>query len=196
MGRLADVLLHALVTIALLALPTDARIRDIRMPDRVPVHPSASYSPHVVELPADLTEAITIVLESQRLTDARKQLIATARHYLGCRYASGRQGPDRFDCSGFTSYVYRLEGMSLARSSREQYHNGVAVSRHDLCPGDLVFFAHGGSAANINHVGMVVEAKEGGRFTFIHAARTGIIISSSDESYWQPRFVGARRVMQ
>jgi len=92
------------------------------------------------------------------------------------------------DCSGFVRAVYNLCGLSIPRTSRDQYRAGDAVSRQDLQDGDLVFF--GASADKINHVGIYVG---GGKF--VHAPRRGeeIRVTSVDENYFDKRYVGARR---
>jgi cell wall-associated NlpC family hydrolase len=92
------------------------------------------------------------------------------------------------DCSGFVRAVYNLCGLSIPRSSRDQYTAGDRVSKDDLKDGDLVFF--GASVNAINHVGIYV-----GNGKFVHAPRRGeeIRVSAVNESYFEKRFVGARR---
>ena len=68
-------------------------------------------------------------------------IVATAKKYLGYNYTYGGSSPSTgFDCSGFTSYVFKQHGISLNRTAAGQYSNGVAVSRANLQPGDLVMF--------------------------------------------------------
>lgn len=121
-----------------------------------------------------------------------RELIAYARRFLGTPYKYGANGPDRFDCSGFTTYVYKHFGIQLARSSRDQFSGGKPVRSIDrIQPGDLVFFARNGK---IFHVGLAVES-QGETFTFIHASNSGVIISRSDEPYWKPKYYGAKRML-
>ncbi len=117
--------------------------------------------------------------------------------HIGDRYRSGQAGPYSFDCSGFTSYVFGQSGISLSRSSREQYNQGKSVDKKNLQTGDLVFFKSPGSGRSIGHVGIVVDVNpENGTFSFIHASsKKGITVSSSTEDYYARRYVGARRVM-
>ena len=114
-------------------------------------------------------------------------VVETARQYLGCAYVYGASGPSSFDCSGFTSYIFRLHGVSLNRTAAGQYSNGVYVSRDQLQPGDLVMF--GTSASNITHVAIYIG---GGQI--IHAANKSTI-STITSGYYNNRYVGARRVM-
>ena len=118
-------------------------------------------------------------------------VVEYAKNYLGCKYVSGGSSPTSgFDCSGFTSYVYKNFGVSLSRSSRGQINDGVAVSRSDLQPGDIVVFNNSGNTA-IGHVGIYI-----GGDNFIHAANPsqGVTITSLSSSYYNKRYVGARRV--
>ena len=118
-------------------------------------------------------------------------VVEYAKNYLGCKYVSGGSSPSTgFDCSGFTSYVYKNFGVSLSRSSKGQINDGVAVSRSDLQPGDIVVFNNSGNTA-IGHVGIYI-----GGDNFIHAANPsqGVTITSLSSSYYGKRYVGARRV--
>ena len=92
------------------------------------------------------------------------------------------------DCSGFVRAVYNLCGLIIPRTSHDQFKAGETVAKDDLRDGDLVFF--GSSADAITHVGIYVG---GGRF--VHAPRRGedIRVTSVAESYFEKRFVGARR---
>lgn len=118
-------------------------------------------------------------------------VVEYAKNYIGCKYVSGGSSPSTgFDCSGFTSYVYKNFGVSLSRSSKGQINDGVAVSRSNLQPGDIVVFNNSGNTA-IGHVGIYI-----GGDNFIHAANPsqGVTITSLSSSYYSKRYVGARRV--
>jgi len=122
-------------------------------------------------------------------------MLDEAFSHLGARYRSGMAGPYAFDCSGFTSYVFKNMGITLNRSSRAQYTQGEAVSKADLQSGDLVFFTSPRSGRSIGHVGIVVDVDQmNGSFNFIHASSSGVKVSSSNEGAYLRRYVGARRV--
>lgn len=123
-------------------------------------------------------------------------LLSEANRHIGKRYVHGAKGPNQFDCSGFSSYVYRQFGYKISPSSRTQYTEGEAVSRKELKKGDLVFFTSRSSGKNVGHVGIVVSAdNETGDFKFIHASLKGVKIDSC-EGYYEGRYVGARRIIK
>ena len=115
-----------------------------------------------------------------------EKAVKTAKQNLGKPYSYGASGPNSFDCSGFTMYVYGKQGVKLTHNAQAQYSEGEHVSKGELKKGDLVFF--GSSTGNIYHVGMYV-----GNGKYIHAPRTGenVKIVSLSDSY---NYVGACRV--
>ena len=116
-------------------------------------------------------------------------VVAYAKQFVGYPYVYGANGPNSFDCSGFAQYVYKHFGYSLNRTASAQSSNGVAVSKSNLQPGDLVFF---NTSGGISHVGIYIGGDQ-----FVHAStsNTGVIISSLSSSYYQQRYVTARRIV-
>lgn len=108
--------------------------------------------------------------------------VETAYTLLGKPYRYAGAGPDSFDCSGFTMYVWGKAGVYLPHSSRAQYGATPRVDRSQLQPGDLVFYYR-----PIHHVAMYIG---GGRI--IHASTSGdpVKISSIDYNRY---YVGAGR---
>lgn len=126
------------------------------------------------------------------------QVIAYARTFKGTPYKLGATGPKEFDCSGFTSYVYKHFGYKLTAYSQAQFKEGREVASYaDLKKGDLVFFGKRGSVRTIGHVGIVVSIEEErGSFTFIHASVSkGVTEESSNSGYFMMRYMGARRIL-
>ena len=72
---------------------------------------------------------------------AINNIMDEAMSHIGARYRSGSKGPNAFDCSGFTSYVFRNSGgVEIGCSSRDQYAKNMPISRSEMQRGDLVFF--------------------------------------------------------
>lgn len=116
---------------------------------------------------------------------------ADAYNYIGYRYVYGTAGPNTFDCSGFTSFLYKKYGVSLPRSSNSQGYFGVYVEKENLLPGDILCFSNR-KDRRINHVGVYV-----GNGQFIHASTSirGVVIDSLSENYYVNHYISARRVV-
>ncbi|SCH19004.1 C40 family peptidase [Romboutsia sp. 1001713B170207_170306_H8] len=126
---------------------------------------------------------------STTISSAAERAVALARQQLGKPYGWGAEGPNSFDCSGLTYYVYKQQGITLPRSSKSQATYGTTVSKSELMPGDLVFFNTNGSG--ISHVGIYI-----GDGNMINATKPGDVvkISNINSSYHASRFVTAKRV--
>ncbi len=120
-----------------------------------------------------------------------QQAVDFAMQYLGCPYVYGGNGPSCFDCSGFTSYIYRHFGYTLNRTASGQLSNGQSVSKSELRPGDLVFFRYNTSKA-ASHVGIYIG---GGQF--IHASTNTYTVRIDNLTYghYCNVYVGGRRIM-
>ncbi|MET3193234.1 C40 family peptidase [Bacillus sp. OAE603] len=119
-------------------------------------------------------------------------IVNEAKQHIGVDYVYGGTTPNGFDCSGFTRYVYKeAVGISLPRSSSDQYEVGKSVSKDDLEPGDLVFFSNT-YKSGISHAGIYV-----GNNKFISASSSkGIKIDSLSGGYWGPKYTGAKRIIK
>lgn len=123
-------------------------------------------------------------------SDQGAKVVETAKIYIGSKYVYGATGPNSFDCSGFTYYIYKQYGVSLSRTAAAQYKNGTAVSRSDLQLGDLIMF--GPSASRINHVGIYIG---GGKIVHAANASRGVTTDTINSGYYNNNYVGARRVL-
>ena len=120
-------------------------------------------------------------------------VIRIAKRYLGKRYVWGAEGPNKFDCSGFTQYVMKKsKGIKIPRVSRRQAYYGKYVTRRNLKPGDLIFFDTSRRRRGyVNHVGIYI-----GNNKFIHAssARHRVVITSLERPFYRARFKWGRRI--
>ncbi|CEN77985.1 C40 family peptidase [Paraclostridium sordellii] len=118
-------------------------------------------------------------------------IINLAKAQLGKPYVWGAEGPNAFDCSGLTYYVYGQNGVSLPRTAGEQSNVGTTISQSQLQPGDLIFSSTDGSG-RVTHVGIYI-----GNGQMIHAPQEGDVVkvTNSNSSYWQSTFVTAKRVL-
>ncbi|MGL4914275.1 MAG: NlpC/P60 family protein, partial [Romboutsia sp.] len=123
----------------------------------------------------------------------REAVVKLSHDLIGTPYGWGGNGPNNFDCSGFTRYVYsNAEGKHIPRVSKEQANYGVEVNRESFLPGDLVYFDTDGDGV-INHTGIYVGNNE-----FIHASGTPtnpdtVKKENLGTTYWTKVLVGARR---
>ena len=132
------------------------------------------------------SESIThpVNVRSSRMSS----MIRYAESYMGTPYVWGGTTPEGFDCSGFTQHVYDHLVIRLARTSQEQYMEGMPVAESDLKPGDLVFFSTYTYGAS--HVGIYI-----GNGRMIDSEASGVNIDNMTNSYWSQRYLGARRVV-
>lgn len=122
-------------------------------------------------------------------TGANTTLNTVVQQVYGTPYKWGGTTTTGFDCSGFTSFVFESMGIKIPRQSTAQYKQGTAVSKSQLKEGDLVFFNTTGKG--VSHVGIYV-----GEGKFAHASSSkGIRIDALATSYYQQRYVGAKRIL-
>ncbi|MBN2601061.1 MAG: C40 family peptidase [Candidatus Marinimicrobia bacterium] len=116
------------------------------------------------------------------------KLEKSTRKYLGTPYVWGGTTPAGLDCSGFTTLVYKEQGIMLPRTSSEQYNVGKTVPVDNVRPGDLLFFNTFGSG--VSHVGIYTDDHQ-----MVHASsRDGVKYTHFNTDYWQKRLIGAKRV--
>ena len=112
-----------------------------------------------------------------------------AASLIGSPYVWGAEGPDAFDCSGLTQYVFEEFGIELPRRAVSQSKVGDRTTR--LRRGDLLFFSNDARRSLVTHVGiyeagriMINASKRGGRVRRDHL----------DDDFWSERFMFARRI--
>ncbi len=127
-----------------------------------------------------------------------ERVIEIAKSKLGSPYVYAQEGPDSFDCSGFTYYVMKQLGISLPRTAYNQGYDqyGVKITdRNNLLPGDLVFFnTNSGDGDLSDHAGIYL-----GNGDFIHAnsgsAMSVVISNMNTSSFYNAAFSWGRRVL-
>jgi len=129
------------------------------------------------------------------LVTLQADIIQASMSNLGVRYVyTGVSPSGGFDCSGFIYYVYKQFAPDIPRGSKSLAMYGKAISKSQIRPGDLLFYATGSNPKEISHVALYI-----GQNSVIHATsagpKTGIIVTDLDERYWKARFHSARRVV-
>ncbi|MCW2605773.1 MAG: NLP/P60-family protein, partial [Frankiales bacterium] len=105
---------------------------------------------------------------SSDATGTADAVVALARAQVGDPYVWGATGPDSWDCSGLTSYVWReAGGVVLPRVSRDQQRAAVPIPREQLLPGDLVFYGE-----PVDHVALYIGS---GRVVDASSAKRGVL---------------------
>lgn len=129
---------------------------------------------------------------AQAAASKADRVISTGNKFLGVKYRFGAPAgiTSAFDCSSFTQYIYKKNGISLPRSSAAQAKKGSAVSKSNLKRGDLVFFKVG--SKRIGHVAVYAGASK-----ILHTyGAGGVRYSSLNSSHWKKNYVTARRVIR
>ena len=125
-----------------------------------------------------------------------QQIAAYAKQFLGVPYVLGANGPNAFDCSGFTRYVYKHFGITLPRTAYEQgyWNKGSKItSMSALQVGDLVFFNTVNDSDLSDHATIYI-----GNGQIIHASSGSahrVVISNLSSNYYTTRFSWGRRLI-
>lgn len=102
--------------------------------DALPTRPAAEKIVNEVKSVSAFTTATPVAQSASTASDIAEfgeSVVKTALQYLGVRYRSGQSGPKGFDCSGFTSYVFKKANVALLRNSRSQFTQGTAGCQHE-----------------------------------------------------------------
>jgi len=149
------------------------------------VPPGCSTSPQVDAVP---TATVTAPAEEPPRRRQSHPAVAVALAQLDSPYRYGGLGPRSFDCSGLVHFAFGQSGVSLPRTTLEQYRQSQAVSLQSIQPGDLIFFRS--RSRKPTHVGIYL-----GDQRFIHASTSerAVVISSLDNPYWRKRLLSVGR---
>ncbi len=140
-----------------------------------------------------VTEALEVGDNWEVLTK-EDEIIETAKEFLGVKYVWAANGPNAFDCSGFTKYVFEKHGITIPRYSGYQAKVGIKVNYDELQKGDLVFFdTDTRGKGKVNHVGIFL-----GDHKFIHASSGGkkvMITSFNQKKFYKKCFLHGQRII-
>lgn len=121
-----------------------------------------------------------------------ESIVDYGKKFMGVPYVWGGTSPSGFDCSGFTQYIYKnAAGISIPRTTDQQYKIGISVAKSDLQTGDLIFYQNT-YKKGISHVGVYA----GNNMVLNATSSNGIDLVSMNNPYWGPRYAGAKRVIQ
>lgn len=124
----------------------------------------------------------------------RNEITAFAKKFVGKQYRYAAVGPNSFDCSGYTSFIYHHFNVNLDRSSKLQSKQGRRKRISQLNPADLVFF---GNLNKVKHVGIVLEASKD-KLLIVHCSSSkGVIIEDVYHSdYWKNKLLFGKDVIK
>lgn len=196
------VLLTGAVAVGLPATSTSAQVASQTAPDSAattapPTVPEPA-TPSIVSIDARSRTPDEIRRDRQsairatrmaRIHQVRTRIVQVARKQIGDRYAAGRTGPDAFDCSGLTRFVYKTAtGRDLPHHSRAQWAKVKRIKKSQAQPGDLVFFFKRGA----HHVGIYI-----GNGKMIDAPGYGerVRVSPISGSWWGRTYSGMGRIL-
>ena len=156
------------------------------------------YPLHTFSYSRILWSGKTSLSRKRSTTALQKEVLDYSNKFLGKPYRYAGKGPNSFDCSGFTSFVFKQFGYKLNSSSDGQDRQFPTIAQKEkLNKGDLVFFEGQRRNGRVGHVGIVTETFSNGEFRFIHASTTsGVIISKSTEPYYAARYLRGGRVLE
>ncbi|EFM12100.1 NLP/P60 protein [Paenibacillus curdlanolyticus YK9] len=131
--------------------------------------------------------------QASAATPEAEEILSTGKTYLGVPYRFGAPSgvTYAFDCSSFTQYIFKENGIAIPRTTTEQAEEGTKVGKAYLSKGDLIFFATSGTS-KISHVAIYA-----GNRKILHASSSaGVTLSNIDSSYWKKSYITARRVIK
>lgn len=119
---------------------------------------------------------------------------AEAKRHLGKPYVWSAKGPSSFDCSGLTSYCWRVAGgVTISPGSQAQWTAGTAVAQANLRPGDILCYdTDDNGYRDCSHVGIYIAP---GVMVNAFNEQEGVKVSDPfSPTYFKPRYLGARRI--
>lgn len=141
--------------------------------------------------PESSSENWTAPLNVEASMESRVAMIVLAQTFVGTPYLWAGMSPDGFDCSGFTSYVFKNSGKSIPRVSKDQFAQSQKIVSDEAHMGDLVFFGQNGI---VSHVGILVNEKGKAKRMIHSSSSKGVMFQDIDASkYYTSRLIGFGR---
>ena len=184
--------LKALYSTGAKSLPSGSKAADVTTSTSSGSSGGSTYSDSV---PAGLVSTVTSYNASMSTAEKLEYIVYLTQSKLGRPYVYGASGPDKFDCSGLTYYVYKQIGITLKRSAYSQGYDSnyqMVENISDLQRGDLVYFNTISDSDLSDHAGVYI-----GNGYFIHAPHTGTNVSVSYlySGYYSRAFSWGRRIL-
>jgi cell wall-associated NlpC family hydrolase len=172
------------------AVPTDGA--DLAMWNATAVTPATAEPPAAMS-PARISRMLHVQKFASgiaaRGAAMASSLTRNALRFLGVPYAMGGTTARAFDCSGYVQHVFAMMGKHLPRTADAQFYAAHKFQGSPK-PGDLLFFQT--YEPGPSHVGISL-----GGDRFVHASSShGVTVSTLHDSYWAPRYLGAKRVVE
>ncbi|TXC93205.1 hypothetical protein FS935_03150 [Metabacillus litoralis] len=128
----------------------------------------------------------SVKVKAIQTTEVKSSVTSIAKSLIGTNYVWGGTSPSGFDCSGFIKYVYEKADILLPRTVNEIWNYSKDVQKVGV--GDIVFFET--YKPGPSHAGIYL-----GNGQFIHTSSSnGVTISELSNSYWNARYLGAKRI--
>ena len=156
---------------------------------------SSSSSSYLDSIPSGLASTTGTYSESMSHAEKLEYVIYLAQSKLGCPYVYGATGPDKFDCSGLTTWAFKAVGVSLKRSAYAQGYDEAYAKvegAENLKRGDIVFFNTISDSDLSDHAGIYL-----GNGYFIHASSGGhrVVVSNLTTGFYNRVFSWGRRIL-
>ena len=161
--------------------------------EAAPPPPAAAAPPPPAEAPAPVADPPAAAEDTNAGLEQRGLAVSRlALKQVGKRYRYGAAGPNVFDCSGLTLYVYRQFGVTLPHKARLQYNTryGTRIpSMNNLVAGDLVFFVNT-AGPGLSHAAIYVGD---GKMVTANSPRAGVQLVDIRSAYWRKHWAGGIR---
>lgn len=123
--------------------------------------------------------------------ETAEAVVALALRYVGYPYTWAGASPETgFDCSGFTSYIFKQFGYTLNRTAAGQIYDGIGVERSQMLPGDIIIMSVHGDITRVGHVAIYI-----GDGNMVHAQSSATGVCITPVKNYDARFITARRII-